>query len=165
MGSPDAYRSVLGICNVLASDVDTASLSKLTVLYSRIFGQRLHEVIGRELSEDVHALAEIRNLVAHGRDYLLHLDHDEDTGEYVGDLSQSPLKTAAQRLRSLGLISEIRIDGRNHHEFLALFFSDPVVLHFYRAVSVAEERLYAAIDFPPETSAMARPHPLPVLDS
>lgn len=112
-----------------------------------MFSQSLKEVVGKELHEDLTALASLRNLFAHGRD--LFIEFDAPFAEKA-TLDKNPLQKPAQRLHQVGIIKDFNITGQNYDEFQTLFFSDEALLHFYQAVQKIEESLMNSIRFLPD---------------
>ena len=126
------------LLSATASDAENAPVARLIEIYSRVFPVKLSEFIGKDLKADLEALAGLRNLFAHGRDVFMEFD-----GPMLekGTLDGNPLKQPAQRLYEVGLIKNFEINGRNHNDFHAIFYSDAVLLHFYNAVSLIDEKI------------------------
>ncbi|MBD2086540.1 hypothetical protein H6F52_16405 [Coleofasciculus sp. FACHB-542] len=146
--------SVLQIVSLVAKDTENAPLNKLFELYSKVFSQSLKEITGKDLYEDLDALASLRNLFAHGRDLFIEFDGpfpDKAT------LDNNPLQKPAQRLFKAGIIKDFNITGRNYDKFQALFYSDEVLLYFYRSVQKIEDVLIKSIGFMPEKSMTYMP--------
>jgi hypothetical protein len=137
-------ESLLRVLSRVADDTENAPLSKLIDLYSKVFSQSLKEVVGKELHEDLTALASLRNLFAHGRD--LFIEFDAPFAEKA-TLDKNPLQKPAQRLHQVGIIKDFNITGQNYDEFQTLFFSDEALLYFYQAVQKIEESLMNSIGF------------------
>jgi hypothetical protein len=143
------YESLLKIISVVESDTDNAPLGKLIELYNKVFQQTLKDVIGKDLYEDLDALASLRNLFAHGRDLFI-----EFTGSWnddvKGTLDKNPLQKPAQRLHRAGIVKDFDITMQNYIDFHTYFYNDDALMYFYNSVKKIEERLATFVDFPPE---------------
>ncbi len=97
------------------SSLSSAPLGKLTELYSQLFPEKLVDVLGKDLFDDVQALVALRNLFAHGRDIYLEL-----VGELGGDaqvvLDGNPLQKPLSRLVAAGLLETTKATASNHPE-------------------------------------------------
>ena len=134
-GLVDSLNLVL---SAVSNEAENAPIAKLTEIYGRVFPIKLSDTIGKDLKADLDSLAGLRNLFAHGRDIFMEFD-----GPMMerGTLDGNPLKQPAQRLHEVGLIKSFEIDGRNHNDFHAIFYSDEVLLHFHNAVSLIDEKM------------------------
>jgi hypothetical protein len=65
------YESLFRVIAALEEQSHNATLNKLTELYNVLFSPSVREIVGKELHEDLLALASLRNLFAHGRDFFL----------------------------------------------------------------------------------------------
>ncbi|MFE1746048.1 hypothetical protein [Coleofasciculus sp. H7-2] len=147
-------ESLLQIVSFVANDTENAPINKLVELYSKVFSQSLKEITGKDLYDDLNALASLRNLFAHGRDLFIEFD---DPFANKATLDKNPLQKPAQRLYQAGIIKDFKITGRNYHEFQALFYSDDILLYFYRSVQKIENILIESIAFIPEKSMIYMP--------
>lgn len=153
--------SVRHMASRLTEEVENAPLTKLTSVFGTVFPESLRTVLGHELLNDINALAALRNIFAHGRDLVMEFE-GEDLSSLRGNLDDNPLKFPAQRLQAAGVIDSFDITGSNHHAFMSNFFSDAAMLHFYRAVRSAEEKINSFGSFIPEEMWFDTP-PLPEL--
>jgi hypothetical protein len=157
----DSIKSVL---SHLLDELEVATLDKLTKLYATVFAKPLTDAIGLELHQDLKALAAIRNLFVHGRDFYLEF---KDLGPVVPmkfelTLDSHPLQHAADQLYKASIIKRLDLDGTTHDELRAAFYSDEGLLYFHKAVREIEEQLKAHRDFQPENN-FAHFTPLPPL--
>jgi hypothetical protein len=142
-------RSLRQIARHVEGIVDDAPLGKLMEIFAWVFPEKLRDLIGSELHEDMIALADLRNIFAHGRQIFMDF-YGEDFSELRGSLDGNPLKTPANRLLKVGIIKNLEITGQNHNDFYAVFYGDDAMLHFYRAANSIEEKLEANSTFLPE---------------
>jgi hypothetical protein len=68
------YESLLRVVAALEDESHTATLTKLIELYNVVFSPGVRDIVGKELHEDLLALASLRNLFAHGRDFFLEFE-------------------------------------------------------------------------------------------
>lgn len=118
-------------------------------IFAWVFPEKLRDVIGSELHEDMIALSDLRNIFAHGRQIFMDF-YGEGFLDLLGSLDGNPLKKPANRLFKVGIIKSLEITGQNHNDFYAVFYSDDAMLYFYRAVNSIEEKLEANSTFLPE---------------
>ncbi|MGB3790379.1 MAG: hypothetical protein WA949_20390 [Phormidesmis sp.] len=161
-------ESFSGVVSSLRVEVETAPLNKLIMLYKRMFQKSLRDVVGRELYDDLDALASLRNTVAHGRDlYLEFEDERRNPEDFYGPitLDGNPLKKASERLLKSGVlsISVTDIDPLKWYEFIAYFYCDAALLYFHDAVIQIEDSLRSSSDHSFE-SIQAFVPPLPKLE-
>jgi hypothetical protein len=156
------YESFLRVVAALEDESHTATLNKLIELYNVIFAPPLSKVIGKELYDDVLALASLRNLFAHGRDFFLEFEGPYDSPGHAF-LDYNPIQRPALRLHKAGIIKDLTITGKTHRDFQSAFFADDALLYFYRAVEQIEEKLVESIDFLPEKGLPTIPR-LPKLE-
>ena len=141
-------ESLWKIILLVAHDTENAPLSKLIELYNKTFQENLREIIGKELYEDLDALASLRNLFGHGRDIFV--EFDDPFGEGKANLDKNPLQKPAKRLHHAGIIKNFDITMQNYIEFHASFYSDDALLYFYKAIQKVEDKLANSLEFPPE---------------
>ncbi len=153
--------TIKSLANGIAAEAESAPLSKLAELYAKAFGRPLNSVLSTELSQDLKALAALRNVFAHGRDLVMEFRHDPND-RLQGTLEENPLQFVVQRLQSVGVMKKVEINGANYDSIWSGFFSDNSLLHFYNAVRSIEISVRAASDFTPEQGFYMSP-PLPEL--
>lgn len=102
------YESLLRIVGALEDQSRTAPLNKLIELYNVTFSPVLREVIGTDLNDDLLALASLRNLFAHGRDFFLEFKWQVDGAGYAC-LDSNPIKQPALRLQKAGIIRDLNV--------------------------------------------------------
>ncbi len=155
------YESVFRIVDSIADQSHTAPLTKLVELHNVLFSPPLRDVIGKDLHEDLLALASLRNIFAHGRE--LFLEFDNSFGESAtATLDTNPIQRPALRLHRAGIIKDLQITGLNHDEFHSAFHSDGALLYFYTVVRQIEQKLIQNVTFLPEQQ-MWTVDPLPDL--
>jgi hypothetical protein len=151
--------SVQPICDSLSNiildlkaEVEVAPLNKLKSLYKRTFKRSLKDVIGEDRYRDLDALADLRNILAHGRDLHLEYSIDVDDAEIV-TLDSNPLKKPIERLKKANILSMSvsDIDGMNWFDFLSVLYCDDALLYFYNAVKKIENELRELADNPFES--------------
>lgn len=142
-------QSVKQISKLLEKEVEAATLSKLISLYARVFPDNLKKIIGTDLYDDIESLAVLRNIFAHGGDMFMEFEIDEGS-TFTGYLDGNPLNKPVDRLIRAGVIKNKQINGNNHGEFHAIFYSDEAMLYFYKAVQAIETSLASASNFIPE---------------
>ncbi|SRR6266496_1125074 len=138
------YESLFRLLDSLADKSHTAPLNRLMEHYDILFSPALREVVGKNLHEDLTALAQLRNLFAHGREFFLEFD-----GPFDGHatLDANPIQAPALRLHRVGIIKDLTISGQNHDVFQSAFYSDDALLYFYSAVRAVEQKLSASVTF------------------
>jgi len=141
-------ESLRRLLSSISDEAQSAPMAKLIELHGRIFPQKLSDILGPDLHQDLLALNSLRNLFAHGRDMFMEFD-DPFVGK--GTLAGNPLQLPAQRLLAAKIIKCLNITGQNHNEFQAQFFDDDALLYFYNAVQEIEKRLDASRTFLPES--------------
>jgi hypothetical protein len=141
------YESLFRVVDSIAEESHTAPLGKLIELHNTLFSPPLRGVLGKELHEDVLALASLRNLFAHGRELFLEFD-DPFAGRAT--LDANPIQPPALRLHRAGIIKDLKITGQNHDEFHSTFYGDGALLYFYTAVQQVEQKLIESVAFLPE---------------
>src|SRR5574341_571955 len=94
-------ESLVQVVEALKVDADSAPLRKLIELFGRVFPQALKDVVGADLYDDLIALADLRNLFAHGRDLVMEF---EDPFGGQGSLERNQLRIPAERLHRAGII-------------------------------------------------------------
>jgi len=146
----------------LHDEVASSSLSKLIEIFGRIFPDSLRDILGGALYDELDAIAALRNVFAHGRDLTIEFESGPEFSSFRGVLDGNPLRKPALRLHQAGIITDFEIDGVNYSDFLAAFYSDEAMRHFYTAVENIEERLQKFSTFEPERMCSSR-SPLPPL--
>ena len=157
------YESLLRVLTALEEESHTAPLTKLTELYNVLFSPSVRDIVGKELHEDLLALASLRNLFAHGRDFFLEFEDPFNVAAYAS-LDSNPIQRPALRLHAAGVIKDLKITGQTHGDFQSAFFADDALLYFYRAVEQIEQKLSEAMTFLPEKSMWHYPK-LPKLEA
>lgn len=157
------YESLLRVVSALEDESHTATLTKLIELYNVLFSPSVRDVVGKELHEDLLALASLRNLFAHGRDFFLEFENPFNVSAYAS-LDSNPIQRPALRLHAAGIIKALKITGQTHGDFQSAFFADDALLYFYHAVDQIEQKLSEAVTFLPEKSFSILSR-LPKLDS
>jgi len=157
------YESLLRIVGALEDESHTATLNKLIELYNVAFSPPLRDLVGNDLHDDLLALASLRNLFAHGRDFFLEFEDPFDVSAYAS-LDSNPIQRPAIRLYRAGIVKDLNITGQTHGEFQSAFYSDEALLYFYRAVERIEDKLSQNITFLPETGFWTLPR-LPRLET
>ena len=155
------YESLLNIVGEVKNESRNAPLAKLIQRYNMMFSLPIREVVGKDLYEDLQALAALRNLFAHGREFFLEF---EDPFEAHASLDANPVQQATLRLHQAGIINNLKITGQNHPEFKSAFYSDDALLYFYRAVQQIHKILCGSVTFEPEAQLYRVPE-LPVLET
>lgn len=149
-------ESLFKLISVIENETENAPLNKLIELYNRIFEKKLSQLIGKELNEDLIAVASLRNLFGHGRNLFLEFkmnNVDGYTSTIDGELTldSNPLQKAFNRLSCAKIIKKpSSFNFQNHQELLLSFYNDDAFLYFYRAIQEIEEKLKNSIEFPPE---------------
>lgn len=143
------YESLFGIVDSIANQSHTAPLTKLVDLHNSLFSPPLRDVVGKELHEDILALASLRNLFAHGREFFLEFD-DGFAEDATATLNANPIQPSALRLHRAGIIKDLKITGQNHDEFHSAFYSDSALLYFYTSVQEIGQKLIQSVTFLPE---------------
>ncbi len=157
------YESLLGVVTALEEESHTATVIKLVERHNVLFSPSAREIVGKELHEDLLALASLRNLFAHGRDFFLEFDDPFNVSAYAS-LDSNPIQRPALRLHAAGIIKDLKITAQAHGDFQAAFFADDALLYFYRAVEQIEQKLLESITFLPEKSMWHYPK-LPKLEA
>ncbi|QFS52873.1 hypothetical protein [Nostoc sphaeroides] len=144
-------ESLLKIISAFENETENAPLGKLIDLHNKIFNKKLSELIGKELYEDLNAVASLRNLFAHGRNLFVEFKFDAPLTDGEVTLDYNPLKKAFDRLLRAGIINNpSNFNLQNYGDFLVSFYNDDAFLYFYRAIQEVEEKLDNSIEFPPE---------------
>ena len=144
------YQSIIRVVEALDEETHTATLTKLIERYNVLFSPSVREIVGKELHEDLLALASLRNLFAHGRDFFLEFETPLSTARM--SLDSNPIQSAASRLHAAGILKDLKITGQTHDDFQSSFFADEALFYFYRAVDQIEQRLLDNVTFLPEKS-------------
>ena len=144
------YESLLRVVAALDDESHTAPLTKLTELYNVIFSPALREIVGKELYEDLQALASLRNLFAHGRGLFLEFEDPFNVSGGHATLDSNPIQRPALRLYAAGIIKDLKVTGQTYGDFQSAFYADDALLYFYRAVEQIEEKLFESVTFLPE---------------
>jgi hypothetical protein len=131
----------------LADQSHTAPLNRLMEHHNMLFSPSLLDLLGKDLHADLLALAQLRNLFAHGREFFLEFD-DPFAGHAT--LDANPIQAPALRLHKAGIIKDLKITGQNHDVFQSAFYSDDALLYFHSAVRQIEQKLSANVTFLPE---------------
>jgi len=139
----DALASLL---RGIARRIEKAALDSLIDLFKEVFARDLVAVLG-DGYQDLIALSRIRNVFAHGRQYVLHFGPED---ENLLTLEGSPLEEAAKRLRGAGVIKSLAIEGTDHEEFTQTLFSDEALLYFLGRARMIEASLKAMVPFEAE---------------
>lgn len=70
------HDTLVSLISHVARRLDKAPLDKLMELFQDVFAMQLSDLLG-DTHLDLKALASLRNVFAHGRDYWLRFDQDE----------------------------------------------------------------------------------------
>lgn len=152
------YTSLLSIVAQIKNDSHNAHLMRLIEIYNRVFSPSIRDVLGKNLYEDLMALASLRNLFAHGRELFFEIeDLSKDLSKAKLTLDANPLHQPAQRLHEAGLIKNMNITGQNYSEFESVFYGDGALLYFYKVAKQIEERLKESVAFFPEKDFFTTP--------
>lgn len=142
--------SLDSILNGFEIRVEHAPLKPLISLFQEAFALKLSKLLGKDLFAELDALADLRNIFAHGRQLSLDFEY---TDENYLNLEGNPLENPAKRLVMAGILSHLKFDGTNHQEFQRAFFSDAAMLHFFRKAGEIETKLKTVLTYPPELKA------------
>lgn len=157
-------NSILRLLEACESELESAPLTRLTELYGKVFGLSVQVVLGEELSQDLKALGGLRNQFAHGRDLFVSFQTAEAGDQFIGTLDGNPLRGPAERLKAVGVIQSLEVNGQNHGEFFGALLGERAMFHFYEAANAIESAIKSANVFEPEQSMVAFPPPLPTLE-
>jgi hypothetical protein len=149
--------------DTLELDVNSAPLCKLIESFNNIFPENLKNLIGADLDSDIRALANLRNLFAHGRNLMMEFEVS-DSFTLKGTLDSNQLKLPAERLYKAGLIKNFDMDSINYNEFHSIFYSDEVLLYFYKAIENIDIKLKSFAVFPVERNMFNFNSSLPPLN-
>jgi hypothetical protein len=127
--------------------IEKAPLEPLIELFQDVFAIKLPELLG-DAYQDLKALANLRNVFAHGRDFWLRFEQDEDN---LSSLEKNPLLLPAQRLLAANVLTTLRFDSWTHPDFQRAFFSDGAMLYFLGRARHIEALLKNVLTFAPET--------------
>lgn len=151
--------SLSTLLDSIESELDNAPLQNLIKLHNRVFAATIRDRIGSDLSNDLNALADLRNIFAHGRAWRLNIDFQDG----CGTPESTPIHSPAQRLHAAGILTELQFDGKTHIDFTNTFYSDDALLYFYNKVLEIEDKLLTTIDIPVEARWMDTLAKLPQL--
>lgn len=89
--------------NNLEDSLDSAAFGKLNPLNKQILGMSLKDIVGPKLWEDWRALAELRNILAHGR--AISFEGNHETGDFqLAGSKHTELKKVVNRLKEKNLV-------------------------------------------------------------
>ena len=149
------YESLFCVVAEFEKKSYNAPLSNLKELYNVLFSPSIRLIVGDDLYEDLLALADLRNMFAHGRDFFLEYPFTATGGSFLesnpkASLESNPIKKSALRLYKAGIIKDLNITNQKQAEFQSAFFADDAILYFYRAVEEIEQKLLEKVTFLPE---------------
>ncbi|RRS02486.1 hypothetical protein EIP75_20675 [Aquabacterium soli] len=140
------FESLRGILFNFERKIEKAPLQNLIELFQDIFCIKLSNTLG-ELNSDLNALANLRNIFAHGRNLWLSFEQNE---ENCISLDQNPLQLPAQRLFAAKILPSLRLDPSNYTNLQKAFYSDEGMLYFLNKAREIEGILKNTLSFPPE---------------
>lgn len=156
------FLTVMAILNDFDDKVDSLPLSRLLGIYALFFERPLRSILDAQLNRDLEAIADLRNLFAHGRNISSEFSGPGPFGEEL--MTSSSFQKPAERLIEVGILKSLAIKSKNHLEYEQVFYSDAVLLHFYDAAKKIEQTVNSTADFPPEEILGYYP-PLPDLEA
>ncbi len=142
------WKSILGLVGWVDSQTDSAPLARLLELYAIVFNQQIREDIGADLAADLGALAALRNMFAHGRDFFWEFE-DIFAKDQFATLDSNPIQKALLRLHAAKIIPDLKITGHNRLTYEERLHSDEALLYFLGSADQIAERLLASRSFTP----------------
>lgn len=120
----------------LKKDVSKLSFQKLMDFHEKVFGEKVEDVLGKETYQIIAAISDLRNVYAHGADFLKEYKSGQlvKRNQVIGVVSKVP---ALQEY----LKPDADIDKVNFQE---VFSSQEVMRYFYEATQAAVEKLGAS---------------------
>ncbi|WP_156924402.1 hypothetical protein [Derxia gummosa] len=160
VSSAPLVDSVLQLTEAIRREAQTAPLRKLIELIPKVFPCKLKDVIGDSSVADLEALAALRNLFAHSRDFVVEF---ELSSSAISDLG--PLEKPIKVLKSANLVSNEPFGGRNWNELVDAIHSDEALRYFYKAAQRIELEIYKLGTYGPSNFNIRRLPPLPDIDT
>lgn len=140
------HDTLVGLISQVSGRLEKAALDSLMELFQDVFAIHFSDVLG-DLHLDLKALACLRNLCAHGRDFWLRFNQDEDN---LLSLDKNPLQLPAQRLLAAKVLPNLKFDAWTHPDFQRALFSDAAMLYFLGRAQEIESKLKGVLAFVPE---------------
>lgn len=140
------HDTLVSLISNFMRQLDRSSLNDLITLIQDVFAIKLSDLL-EEAYLDLKALANLRNVFAHGRDFWLRFNQNEAN---LLSLDDNPLQLAAQRLSAAKVLSTLKLDAWTHPDFQRALFSDAAMLYFLGRAREIESRLKGLLSFAPE---------------
>ena len=160
VSSAPLVESVLQIALALSREAQSAPLSKLIELVSKVFPGKLRDAIGAATYDDLNALAALRNLFAHCRDIIV--EFEIITG---GITDWGALEVPIKVLKSAKIVPDQIFGGHNWNELVDVIYSDAAMRYFHSAAQKVECELYRLSNYGPPAFNPRRLPPLPNIDA
>ena len=132
--------SVISIVSSLEKRVEKASLFELLKIYDEVFSKNtLKQAVGNDIKRGLEAIAQLRNVFAHGRDILMYFESDNfnNFDDFSVNLDKCSLGEPIKYLKK-----EKIFDGTiKWNTDLSVFFEDKVIFHFYNVIRKFEHSL------------------------
>ena len=120
------------------TEMSSAQLVPLLKAYERTFHQSCEAAFGKDCKEAIDALAQIRNVIAHGRVLSI------STGSNGVNLDKNPIHPALKYLQRKKAVKAIAASDENLREPLELLFTDSAVLCFLEIIRCWDNQLRLA---------------------
>lgn len=124
------------------------TLNDLLEKFDILFPRKSSVVLGG-LKGDLLALREMRNVLAHGRNVIVHF------GKGVSSPERDSFESMAARLKAAKILKIGSVTGMTWIDLMDAIHSDAAVMYLYKAVLESEARLVAEVDFEPEKREFA----------
>jgi len=140
------HDSLMSLLAHFDRKIDKAALDGLIELFQDVFAVKLTDLLA-ESHQYLKALASLRNVFAHGRDFWIAFGQDDQNALSLG---RNPLQLPAQRLLAANVLTTLHFDAWTHPDFQKAFFSDAAMLYFLGKARHIEALLKTVLTFDPE---------------
>lgn len=141
-------ESIMRLARSLKKDASKYPFNKLVETYKNLFGKSVADTLSDGLFNDVEAIADLRNLFAHGRP-IVYRGETESFAEEL-NLSRHPFEKVSKRLRAVNILDSKTLAMNETKELEKAIFSPTTIEYFSSSCSEAMSELFEAIDFPSE---------------